>query len=59
MVASGGETPAGPVSVEDLVAQCEKIAAASGGVFGIGKVSAEERAILSRIASDLSTRRGS
>lgn len=57
MVSSGAETPSGRLTAEELVAQCEKIAAASGGVFGIGKVSAEERAILARLASDLGTRR--
>ena len=55
MVVSGGSAPAA-VTADDLVAQCEQIAAASGGVFGIGRVSAEERALLSSLAADLRTR---
>ncbi len=57
MVASGTEAPAGGINPDDLVAQCDLIAAASGGIFGIGRVSAEERALLSAIAADLRTRR--
>jgi hypothetical protein len=41
---------------EDLVKYAEAIAAASGGILGIGRVSAEERALLSRIESDLKSR---
>jgi hypothetical protein len=40
----------------DLLAYCEQIAAASGGIFGIGKVSAEERAALEQIATQLKNR---
>jgi len=42
----------------DLVAYCERIAAASGGFLGLrlGSVSPEERSLLARIASDLETR---
>jgi hypothetical protein len=47
---SGG---AASVSPDELVAYCESIAAASGGIFGIGKISSEERTLLSKIASDL------
>jgi hypothetical protein len=39
------------VSGADVVASAEAIASASGGLFGIGKVSAEERALLSQIQS--------
>jgi hypothetical protein len=46
----------GALSAEDLVGHCEAIAAASGGVFGIGRISAEERALLSSIAEDLKVR---
>lgn len=51
-----GATTAG-LSAEDLVKHCENIAAASGGILGIGRVSAEERALLARIAQDLNARR--
>jgi hypothetical protein len=43
----------GTLSADDLVKYCENIAAASGGIFGINKISAEERALLSSIAKDL------
>ena len=45
-----------PVDADDLLAYCEQIAAASGGMFGIGKVSAEERAALQQIAAQLKKR---
>ena len=44
------------LSAEELIHQCEQIAAASGGLFGIGKVSAEERAALEQIARGLKSR---
>ncbi|HEY0872017.1 MAG TPA: hypothetical protein VGD94_00990 [Vicinamibacterales bacterium] len=44
------------VSADDLLKYCEQIAAASGGIFGFGKVSAEERAALEQIASQLKKR---
>ena len=44
---------AGDLTADDLVKQCEAIAAASGGVLGIGKVSAEERTTLAQIAAAL------
>ena len=40
----------------DLLAYCEQIAAASGGILGIGKVSAEERQALEQIATLLKQR---
>ena len=52
MLDSGG---AG-LNADDLVAYCENIASASGGVFGIGKISGEERALLSKLVSDLKGR---
>jgi hypothetical protein len=52
MLDSGG---AG-LNADDLVAYCESIASASGGVFGIGKISGEERALLAKLASDLKGR---
>jgi hypothetical protein len=44
------------LSADDLVDYCEQIAAASGGIFGIGRISAEERQLLSSIADDLRSR---
>ena len=41
------------LSADDLVAYCERIAAASGGVFGMRRISAEERALISSIAAEL------
>ncbi|MBI4265302.1 MAG: hypothetical protein HY657_13070 [Acidobacteria bacterium] len=41
------------VSADDLVAQCESIAAASGGILGINRVSAEEKQLLASIAEQL------
>lgn len=55
MLTSG--TAAGTaVSPDELVRYCEEIASASGGMFGMRKVSAEERALLSQIASTLEGR---
>ena len=57
MLASGGTaTDAPPLSATDLVDYRERIAAASGGILGIGRVSAEERALLASIAADLEAR---
>ena len=44
------------LSADDLVRYCEQIAAASGGVFGIGRISGEEKQLLSSIAEDLKSR---
>ena len=44
------------LTAEDLVTYCESIAAASGGVFGMKRISAEERAVISKIASELKAR---
>ena len=44
------------LNADDLVGYAEKIASASGGVFGIGKISAEERKLLSGLAADLKGR---
>ena len=48
--AAGGSTS---MTADDLVKYCEEIASASGGIFGINRVSSEERALLSAIARDL------
>ena len=55
MLSSGVSQAVGRMTASDLVAYCEKIAAASGGIFGlrVGRISAEERVLLSRLASDL------
>jgi hypothetical protein len=45
-----------PLGVDDLLRQCEEIAAASGGVLGFRKISAEERALLQQIESALKAR---
>jgi len=59
MLSAGAGQVSGGLSADDLVAYCEQIASASGGMLGIiGRVSAEEKALLSRIAADLKTRRG-
>ena len=46
------------LTADDLVAYCEKIAAASGGILGLrlGSISLEEKSLLASIASDLKTR---
>ena len=49
--------PTGDLNADDLVKYCEEIASASGGVLGIGRVSADERALLASIAADLNARR--
>ena len=45
------------LSADDLVKYSEEIASASGGILGIGRISAEERALLSSIAEGLNARR--
>jgi len=52
-----GSAPTGDLNANDLVKYCEEIASASGGILGIGRISAEERALLSSIAADLNARR--
>jgi hypothetical protein len=54
---AAGSPAGGALSADDLVKQCEAIAAASGGVFGLGKISAEERELLAAIAADLKSQR--
>ena len=45
------------LNADELVKYCESIAAASGGLFGLNKVSGDERAVLAQIAGDLTGRR--
>jgi hypothetical protein len=44
------------VSADDLIKYCEQIAHASGGIFGFGSVSADEKAALQQIAGQLKKR---
>jgi hypothetical protein len=48
----------GALTADELVKYCEDIAAASGGILGLGRISGEEREILTSIASTLKTRQG-
>jgi hypothetical protein len=41
------------VASRDLVAACEEIAAASGGILGLGSTSAEERTVIERVATEI------
>jgi hypothetical protein len=52
-VMSGQSANTASLSADDLVKYCEEIAAASGGLLGIGKVSSEERKLLASIAAEL------
>lgn len=51
-----GSGEMGSLTAEDLVRYCEDIARASGGILGIGRISGEERALLSSIAANLKAR---
>lgn len=55
MLSSGASEAVDRLTADDLVAYCERIAAASGGIFGLrmGSISPEERVLLSQLASDL------
>jgi len=52
MLDAGG-TDASAWSADDLIKYAESIASASGGIFGLGKVSAEERDTLGKITAAL------
>jgi hypothetical protein len=54
---AAGASDAVALSADDLVKHCEAIAGASGGVFGLGRISTEERELLSAIAADLKSHR--
>jgi hypothetical protein len=41
------------MTADELVKYCEDIAAASGGLFGLNRISASERALLAEIAANL------
>jgi len=51
MLTVGGHT-AGTLSPDELVAYCEAVASASGGILGLHRVSADERALLTTIAAE-------
>jgi hypothetical protein len=53
LFASGGRFD---VTRDDLLKYCEAIADASGGMFGIRRVSADERATLERIANEIKSK---
>jgi hypothetical protein len=53
-----GAAGAGGLTADDVVQQAERIAAASGGFLGLGRISADEKALLARIAQDLKGRQG-
>lgn len=55
MLAAGGGT-AQNLSADDLVKYCESVAAASGGILGLAKVSADERAAIEQIQKTLKSR---
>ena len=55
MLESGAEQT--DLSADNLVKYCEEIAAASGGILGVGRLSAEERNLIAGIAADLKARR--
>ncbi len=46
----------GALTADDLVKYCESIASASGGVFGLKKISGDERALIATLAADLKKR---
>lgn len=51
--AAPGRPQQGVMTADELVDYCDGIAAASGGLFGINRISAEERALLAAIAAAL------
>jgi len=56
LVESGARVVA-DLSAADLVDYCEQVASASGGILGMGRVSAEEKQLLASIAADLEGRK--
>ena len=53
---SAHSAEAGALTADDLVKYAESIAAASGGIFGLNKISKEERAAIAQIQSALRNR---
>ena len=56
MLASPDSPGAHDLTVDDLVRHCESIAAASGGILGRNRISAEERHLLTALANELRAR---
>jgi hypothetical protein len=56
LLAAGADVVA-DLDADDLVGYCEKVASASGGIFGLGRISSDERELLTSIAADLKGRR--
>jgi len=52
---TGAASPAA-MSADEVIKYAENIAAASGGILGIGRVSSDERATLEKIAAQLKSR---
>jgi hypothetical protein len=48
-----GVAPVGAMTADEIIQHSESIAAASGGIFGFGKISSEERATLDKIVAAL------
>jgi hypothetical protein len=44
------------ITPDDIIKYCEAIADASGGIFGIRRMSSDERATLGRIAKEIKSR---
>lgn len=55
VLAAGGDAAAN-LTADDLVAHAEVIASASGGLFGFGRISFEEKKILSNLVTQLKER---
>lgn len=53
---SSGSDVVADLSAEALVELCEQVASASGGIFGLGRISPDERELLASIAADLKGR---
>lgn len=53
---AAGSTATQDLSADDLVKYCENIAAASGGILGLAKVSAGERAAIEQVQKTLKSR---
>jgi hypothetical protein len=51
-----GSSEGGKLTADDLIKYSESIAAASGGILGIGTISSDERATLARIVTALKAR---
>jgi hypothetical protein len=52
-----GSSVVANLRADQLVEYCEQVASASGGIFGLGRVSLEERTLLASIAADLKGRK--